>query len=79
MEPFERQLVFAISEQWSGWFCGRCCWSRSQPRSENTRAQLAHTIQAEFDAHHCEEIEIDVSGTRVPGTRAQIYSGFRSA
>jgi hypothetical protein len=51
---FERRLVFAISERWSGWFCERCCWNRSQPPSEAQRAQLASMIQKEFDAHDCE-------------------------
>jgi hypothetical protein len=51
----ERRLVFAVSERWSGWFCERCCWSRAQPVSSEEIKLLAATVQAEFDAHSCEE------------------------
>jgi hypothetical protein len=74
-KPFERRLVFAISEPWSGWFCDRCCWSRSQPRSDEQRAQRAHTIQEEFAAHHCEDVAIDISGYRVSGILAETFRG----
>lgn len=55
----QRRLVFAASETWTGWLCERCCWNRPQPGSSAARSRLAHTIQAEFDAHDCEEFALE--------------------
>ena len=52
---FQRRMSFAMSERWSGWFCERCCWNRPQPHSEAERKLLAGKVQAEFDAHDCDE------------------------
>jgi ActR/RegA family two-component response regulator len=49
----ERRLSFESSQNWTGWFCERCCWNRPQPDSETARAALAATILAEFEAHRC--------------------------
>ena len=54
----ERRLVFSVSENWKGWLCERCCWNRSQPDTSEGRSRLARSIQADFDAHDCEEFAL---------------------
>ena len=55
LEARERRLVFDSSAQWSGWFCERCCWNRRAPERDAERVALAATVDAEFNAHNCEE------------------------
>ena len=55
MERFhERQLSYVFSENWSGWFCERCCWNQKFPDSPTERELLAARIQQEFEDHDCE-------------------------
>jgi ActR/RegA family two-component response regulator len=55
LEARERRLVFDSSAQWSGWFCERCCWHRRAPEKDTERIAFAASVDAEFNAHNCEE------------------------
>lgn len=50
----ERRLVLVASPTWMGWFCERCYWHITL---DTVPAEGQHSleIQAQFDAHDCEE------------------------
>jgi hypothetical protein len=56
---YERRLVFVASEDWSGWFCERCCWNRRLPASSEEKQRLARSVQSEYLLHDCTQFAHD--------------------
>ncbi|MGI9102468.1 MAG: hypothetical protein ACR2IF_08490 [Terriglobales bacterium] len=50
----KRQLVFKMSERWSGWFCEACGWAVPLPSSRHERDGVAAKIDTDFQAHDCQ-------------------------
>ncbi len=63
VSTYKRQLVFKMSEQWSGWFFEACAWAVPLPHSRHERDQVACKVEADFRAHQCERFVRSVAKT----------------
>src|SRR5215470_3051311 len=57
-----RRLIFIVSVEWEGWACKGCEWHRRLPDDPTERVSLAKHVEAEFDAHDCENYKRPIVG-----------------
>jgi len=51
---YERSLIFAKSQKWTGWCCKRCCWNHPLPAEPTQQQKLSSQIKQLFEEHSCE-------------------------